>query len=52
METKRSEFGLELEAALREVLSHVRGESTLPDRIVDAAEQILAERRRLKQSRQ
>lgn len=51
---KRSVIGLELEAALGEVLSHVRGESTLPHRIADdpAAEQILAVRKRLKLSRQ
>ena len=54
MTTERSGIGQEIEAALGEVLGHVRGESALPCRIVDdpAAERIVALRKRLKLSRQ
>ena len=54
MTQERTEIGLELEAALGEVLSHVRGESELPCRILEnpAADQILSVRKRLKLSRQ
>ncbi len=54
MTTKRTEIGREIETALDEVLSHVKGETVLPCRIVDdpAAERILALRKRLKLSRQ
>ena len=50
---KRTQVGLEVEAALGEVLAHVRGEVDLPCRIVDdpAAEHILALRKRMKLSR-
>ena len=50
METERSELGLELETALNEVLSHVRGESTLPQAMAGnpASERIPTMRRRLK----
>ena len=43
-----------IEAALGEVLAHVRGETALPCRIVDdpAAERIVALRERMKLSRQ
>ena len=53
METERTRVGQEIEAALEEVLSHVRGEVDLPCRIVDdpAAERILAVRQRMKLSR-
>ncbi len=54
MTQERTEIGLELEAALDEVLSHVRGESELPYRILEnpAADQIPSVRKRLKLSRQ
>lgn len=47
-------MGLEVEAALGEVLSHVRGEEPLPCRIIDdpAAENTLALRKQMKLSRQ
>ena len=53
MKTKRTQAGLEIEAALGEVLAHVRGETALPCRIIDdpAAERILALRKRMKLSR-
>ena len=53
MTTERTQVGREIEAALGEVLSHVRGEAALPCRIVDdlAAEHILALRKRMKLSR-
>ncbi len=53
MTTRRTDLGREVEAALGEVLAHVRGETPLPGRIVDdpAAERILALRKRLKLSR-
>ena len=52
--SQRTRVGLEVEAALGEVLSHVRGEDTLPCRTVDdpAAKNILALSRRMKLSRQ
>ena len=52
--SQRTRVGLEVEAALGEVLSHVRGEDTLPYRTVDdpAAKNILALRKRMKLSRQ
>lgn len=52
--TTRTDLGRELEAALAEVLAHVRGEAVLPSRIVDdpAAEHIVALRKRMKLSRQ
>ena len=51
---RRTQVGQEVEAALGEVLAHVRGEVDPPCRIVDdpAAERILALRRRMKLSRQ
>ena len=54
MTTERSELGLEIEAALDEVLCHVCGETALPCRIVDdpAAGRIVALRKRLRLSRQ
>ena len=54
MKSGRTDLGREVEAALDEVLSHVRGETSLPCRIVDdpAAERIVALRRRMKLSRQ
>ncbi|MCE2520387.1 MAG: transcriptional regulator [Alphaproteobacteria bacterium] len=54
MSTERTDTGLEIEAALDEVLAHVRGETALPCRIVDdpAAGRIVALRRRMKLSRQ
>ena len=53
MTTGRTDLGCEVEAALGEVLAHVRGETSLPRRIVDdpAAEHIVALRKRLKLSR-
>ncbi len=53
MTTRRTEVGREVEAALGEVLAHVRGTTPLPCRIVDdpAAEHIVALRKRLKLSR-
>ena len=54
MKTGRTDLGREVEAALGEVLAHVRGETSLPCRIVDdpAAERIVALRKRMKLSRQ
>ncbi len=54
MTEKRTKVGREVEAALGEVLAHVRGEVDLPCRIVDdpSAERILALRKRMKLSRQ
>ena len=54
MTDERTEAGLEIETALGEVLTHVRGETALPCRIVDdpAAERIAALRKRMKLSRQ
>ena len=54
MTTQRTRIGHEIEAALGEVLAHVRGEADLSCRIVDdpAADRILALRKRLKLSRQ
>ncbi len=54
MTTQRTETGREVEAALGEVLAHVRGETPLPCRIVDdpAAEHIVAVRKRMQLSRQ
>ena len=54
MTRERTKVGQEIEAALGEVLAHVRGEVDLPCRIVDdpAAEHILAIRKRMKLSRQ
>ena len=36
MTTDRTGIGQEIEAALGEVVAHVRGEATLPCRVVDA----------------
>ena len=54
MKSGRTDLGREVEAALDEVLSHVRGGTSLPCRIVDdpAAERIVALRKRMKLSRQ
>ena len=54
MTKERTKVGQEIEAALGEVLAHVRGEVDLPCRIVDdpTAEHILAIRKRMKLSRQ
>ena len=54
MTTERTQVGREIEAALNEVLAHVRDELDLSCRIVDdpAADRILALRKRLKLSRQ
>ena len=54
MTTERTKVGQKIEAALGEVLTHVRGDVDLPCRIVDdpAAEHILAIRKRMKLSRQ
>ena len=54
MTDERTETGREIEAALGEVLAHVRGETALACRIVDdpAAERIVALRKRMKLSRQ
>jgi putative transcriptional regulator len=54
MTTERTGIGQEIEAAMGEVLGHVRGESALPCRIVDDpnAKRIVALRKRLKLSRQ
>ena len=54
MTTERTRLGQEVEAALGEVVAHVRGEVELPCRIVDepAAEHIFAVRKRMKLSRQ
>ncbi len=53
MKTGRTQAGQEVEAALGEVLTHVRGEVNLPCRIVDdpSAKHILALRKRMKLSR-
>ena len=49
MTTEQTATGREVEAALGEVLAHVRGETRLPCRIVDdpAAEHIVAVRKRI-----
>ncbi|MCY3980843.1 MAG: helix-turn-helix domain-containing protein [Alphaproteobacteria bacterium] len=54
MADERTETGVEIEAALGEVLAHVRGETALPCRIVNdpAAGRIVALRKRMKLSRQ
>ena len=54
MTAKRTRAGREVEAALEEVVAHVRGEVDLPCRIVDdpSAQRILALRKRMKLSRQ
>ncbi len=54
MTTKRTPLGENVEAALGEVLAHVRGEIDLPCRLVDgpSAERIRALRKRMKLSRQ
>ena len=54
MTKERTQVGREVEAALGEVLAHVRGEGDLPCRIIDnpAAEHIRALRKRMKLSRQ
>jgi len=53
MTRERTSVGREIEAALGEVLAHVRGEVELPGRIVDdpTAVRIVALRRRMKLSR-
>jgi len=53
MTAERTGLGLEIEAALGEVLGHVRGETVLPCRIVDdpAAGRIVALRKRFQLSR-
>ncbi len=53
MTTERTPVGREVEAGLREVLAHVRGDVDLPCRIVDdpTAETILALRKRMRLSR-
>ena len=50
----RTDLGRDVEAALGEVLAHVRGEIQLPCRIVDdpTAERIIALRKRMRLSRQ
>jgi len=54
MTKERTQVGREVEAALNEVLAHVRGEVELPCRIIDdpTAERVLALRKRLRLSRQ
>lgn len=54
MTDERSKLGRDVETALGEVLTHVRGETELPCRIVDdpSAERIQALRKRMKLSRQ
>ncbi len=54
MTTERTDVGREVEAALGEVLAHVRGEVELPCRIVDdpTADRIIALRKRMNLSRQ
>ena len=54
MTSGRSRVGHEIEAALGEVLAHVRGEVELPCRVIDdpTAERIRALRKRLKLSRE
>jgi putative transcriptional regulator len=51
---KRTEFGRGLEKALKEVLAHVRGEITLPSRIVNVPQEadVRAIRARFKLSRE
>ncbi len=53
MTDDRTELGLEVEAALNEVLTQVRGERTLPSRIIDEPSQahIVAVRQKLGRSR-
>ena len=53
MTTKRTRLGQEVEAALGEVVAHVRGEGELPCRMVvePSAEHIVAVRKRMKLSR-
>ena len=53
MTTDRTGIGREIEAALGEVVAHVRGEAALPGRIVEppAADWVVALRKRLKLSR-
>jgi putative transcriptional regulator len=53
MTGERSELGLEVEGALKEVLAHVRGTRALPTRIVDDPSQvrIVAVRKKLGLSR-
>ena len=53
MTGERTELGREIEAALGEVLDHVRGETALPCRIIDnpAADRIVALSKRLRLSR-
>ena len=53
MTIQRTEVGREVEAALGEVLAHVRGEDPLPCRLVDdpAADRIVALRKHMKLSR-
>ena len=48
MSAERTQLGLEVEAALNEVLSHVRGEAKLPCRIIadPPAERVRALRER------
>lgn len=52
--TKRTPLGRDIETALGEVLSHVRGEIELPSRIVDdpSADRVRAIRARLNLSRE
>jgi putative transcriptional regulator len=52
MAEKRTAFGRELEAALREVLAHQRGEITLPSRVVEPmpAERVKAIRKSVARS--
>ena len=54
MTAKRTKVGRDVEAALEEVVAHIRGEVDLPCRIVDdpSAQRILALRKRMKLSRQ
>ena len=53
MTTKRTDVWREVEAALGEVLAHVRGETSLPSRFVEnpAAAHVVALRKRMKLSR-
>ena len=53
MTDERTDLGHEVEAALTEVLAHVRGEVALPTRVVDdpSRERIAAVRRKLGLSR-
>ena len=52
MTTERTRLGQEVEAALGEVVAHVRGEVELPCRLVvePSAEYIVAVRKRMKHS--